>query len=45
MSQVSYQNKTLTYLSNIKALQTCHCLTVDKQPKKNDAIITSALPR
>ena len=24
--QVSYQNKTLKYLSNIKAFLTCHCL-------------------
>ena len=26
--QVSYQNKTLKYLSNIKAFLTCHCLTL-----------------
>ena len=28
--QVSYQNITLKYLSNIKALLTCHCQTSDK---------------
>ena len=26
--QVSYQNKTLKYLSNIKASLTCHCLKI-----------------
>ena len=27
--QVSYQNRTLKYLSNIKALLTCYCLSMD----------------